>query len=79
MVSRPSRSAAVRDAIDVRRGGQLGVEHAVVHADGYRRERAARRVEAAPRQPIELPAVKRALEARALVVDGAALMRADIR
>ena len=72
------RTAAVADGIGVHRPGNVGVEDAVLDRDGDGRERAARRVEAAAGEAIELPAVQRALEARALVVDGAALMGADV-
>src|SRR3954471_10789485 len=56
----------------------ISEQDAVLHHHRERRQRAIGLVEAAAGFPIELPAVQRTLEAGALVVDAAALVRTDI-
>src|SRR5262245_59467883 len=54
-------------------------QDAVFDGHGNQTQRLVRLVQARPRCAIELPAVQRTLEARALVVHGTALVRADVR
>src|SRR5215471_17819510 len=71
----PARSRSLIESFD------MGVreQDAVFNGDGNHAQRFARLVQARPRRAIELPPVERTLEARALVVDRATLVRADIR
>ena len=59
--------------------GDVSEEDAVLDHYGKGRQPAIGLVQTTTRLSIELPAVQRALEARALVVHAAALVRANIR
>src|SRR5438105_1608671 len=59
--------------------GNIVEQYAVLDDDGERGQRTIRFVQTAPGPAIELPAVQRALEARALVVHAAVFVRADVR
>src|SRR5882672_6083961 len=71
----PARSRSLIESFD------MGVSDQDAVFNRYRNQaqRLVRFVQARSRRAIELPAVKRALEARAFVVHRAALVRADVR